>query len=103
MANIRASYVVSQVLLATTTSVVINIAAIGGATATAHATPVIKASAFVVPTSVLENQTVLMSDFRAFDIGQISIDVATATDDVALSFGAVFTDSVTIVENSIKI
>lgn len=95
MANIRASYVVSQVLLATTTSVVINIAAIGGATATAHATPVIKASAFVVPTSTLENQTVQMSDFRAFFIDRISIDVATATDDVAISFDAAFTDSVT--------
>ena len=95
MANIRASYVVSQVLLATTTSVVINIAAIGGATATAHATPAIKASAFVVPTTTLENQTVQMSDFRAFFIDRISIDVATATDDVAISFDAAFTDSVT--------
>jgi hypothetical protein len=98
MANIRASYVVSQVLLATTTSVVINIAAIGGATATAHATPVIKASAFVVPTTTLENEIVQMSDFRALDIGQISIDVATATDDVAISFDTSFTDSVTMTD-----
>ena len=98
MANIRASYVVSQVLLATTTSVVINIAAIGGATATAHATPVIKASAFVVPTTALENEIVQMSDFRALDIGQISIDVATATDDVAISFDTSFTDSVTMTD-----
>ena len=95
MANIRASYVVSQVLLATTTSVVINIVAIGGATATAHATPVIKASAFVVPTTTLENEIVTLSDFRAFSIGRISIDVATATDDVAISFDTAFTDSVT--------
>ena len=98
MANIRASYVVSQVLLATTTSVVINIAAIGGATATAHATPGIKASAFVVPTTTLENEIVQMSDFRALDIGQISIDVATATDDVAISFDTSFTDSVTMTD-----
>jgi hypothetical protein len=98
MANIRASYVVSQVLLATTTSVVINIAAIGGATATAHATPVIKASAFVVPTTALENEIVQMSDFRALNIGQISIDVATATDDVAISFDTSFTDSVTMTD-----
>ena len=95
MANIRASYVVSQVLLATTASVVINIAAAGGVTATAHATPVIRVSAFVVPTATLENQIVQMSDFRALNIGQISIDVATATDDVAISYDAAFTDSVT--------
>ena len=98
MANIRASYVVSQVLLATTASVVINIAAAGGVTATAHATPVIRAAAFVVPTSVLENQIVQMSDFRALSINRISIDVATATDDVAISFDAAFTDSVTAVD-----
>ena len=98
MANIRASYVVSQVLLATTASVVINIAAAGGVTATAHATPVIRAAAFVVPTSVLENQIVQMSDFRALSIDRISIDVATATDDVAISFDAAFTDSVTAVD-----
>jgi hypothetical protein len=98
MANIRASYVVSQVLLATTASVVINIAAAGGVTATAHATPVIRAAAFVVPTSVLENQIVTMSDFRALSIDRISIDVATATDDVAILFDAAFTDSVTAVD-----
>lgn len=98
MANIRASYVVSQVLLATTASAVINIAAAGGVTATAHATPVIRVSAFVVPTSVLENQIVQISDFRALNIGQISIDVATATDDVAISYDAAFTDSVTVTD-----
>jgi hypothetical protein len=95
MANIRVSYVVSQVLLATTASAVINIAAAGGVTATAHATPVIRVSAFVVPTATLENQIVQMSDFRAFFINQITIDVATATDDVAISYDAAFTDSVT--------
>jgi len=98
MANIRASYVVSQVLLATTASAVINIAAAGGVTATAHATPVIRVSAFVVPTATLENQIVQMSDFRILDIGQISIDVATATDDVAISYDAAFTDSVTVTD-----
>ena len=96
MANIRASYSLSSVLVATTSVVAINIAAAGGATASAHATPVIKATAFVVPTSVLENQTVLMSDFRALQIGQVSIDIATATDDVAISFDTSFTDSVTM-------
>ena len=96
MANIRASYVISQALLATTASVAINIAAAGGVTATGHPTPVIRVSAFVVATSALENQTVIMSDFRAFNIDQVSIDIATATDDVAISFDTSFSDSVTM-------
>ncbi len=95
MANIRASFAISQAILATTASVVINVAAAGGVTAVAQPTPVIRVSAFVVPTSVLENQTVIMSDFRAFNIGQVSIDVATATDDVAITFDTSFADSVT--------
>lgn len=94
MANIRVSYSISAALVATTSVVAINLAAVGGVTASVHATPVIKASAFVVPTSVLENQTVQMSDFRALDIGQVSIDIATATDDVALSFDKVLIDEV---------
>lgn len=98
MANVRASYSISAVLVATTSVVAINIAAAGGATASAHATPVIKATAFVVPTSVLENQTVLMSDFRALNIGQVSIDIATATDDVAISFVKSVTDEVTVTD-----
>jgi hypothetical protein len=98
MANIRASYVVSQVLLVTTTSVVINIAAIGGATATAHATPVIKASAFVVPTTTLENEIVTLSDFRQIEVGKAIIEIATITEDVAISFDTSFTDSVTMTD-----
>ena len=98
MANVRASYSISAVLVATTSVVAINIAAAGGATASAHATPVIKATAFVVPTSVLENQTVIMSDFRALNIGQVSIDIATATDDVAISFVKSVTDEVTVTD-----
>lgn len=96
MANIRVSSVVTQVLLATTSSVVINVAAAGGVTAAVQPTPVIKVSAFVVPMSVLENQTVIMSDFRAFNIDQVSIDIATVTDDVAISFDTSFSDSVTM-------
>jgi hypothetical protein len=95
MANIRASAVVSTLLVAAVSAVSIGIAAAGGVTATAQPNTVIRASAFVVPTSTLENQTVQMSDFRAFFIDRISIDVATATDDVAISFDAAFTDSVT--------
>jgi len=98
MANIRVSYSISAALVATTSAVAINLAAVGGATATARATPVIKATAFVVPTSVLENQTVLMSDFRALQIGQVSIDIATATDDVAISFVKSVTDEVTVTD-----
>jgi hypothetical protein len=98
MANIRVSYSISAALVATTSVVAINLAAVGGATASVHATPVIKVTAFVVPTSTLENQTVQMSDFRAFNIDQVSIDVATATDDVAISFDTSFTDSVTMTD-----
>jgi hypothetical protein len=94
MANIRASAVATTVLVAAVSAVSIGIAAAGGVTAIAQPGTVIRASAFVVPTTTLENQTVQMSDFRAFFIEQISIDVATATDDVAISFGAAFTDSV---------
>jgi len=95
MANIRASAVVSTLLVAAVSAVSIGIAAAGGVTATAQPNTVVRASAFVVPTTTLENQTVQMSDFRAFFIDRISIDVATATDDVAISFDAAFTDSVT--------
>ena len=98
MANIRASAVVTTLLVATVSAVSIGIAAAGGVTATAQPNTVIRASAFVVPTSTLENQTVQMSDFRAFFIEQISIDVATATDDVAISFDTSFTDSVTMTD-----
>lgn len=98
MANIRASYVVSTVLAVTASAVAINVAAIGGVTVNAQPTPVIKVSAFVVPMSVLENQTVLMSDFRALNISQVSIDVATATDDVALSSIKVLADDVTVTD-----
>jgi hypothetical protein len=94
MANIRVSAVATTVLVAAVSAVSIGIAAAGGATATARPDTVIRASAFVVATNSLENQTVQMSDFRSFFIEQISIDVATATDDVAISFETAFTDSV---------
>jgi len=98
MANIRASAVATTVLVAAVSAVSIGIAAAGGVTATAQPNTVIRASAFVVPTSTLENQTVQMSDFRAFFIEQVSIDIATATDDVAISFDTSFTDSVTMTD-----
>ena len=94
MANIRASAAATTILVATASAVSIGIATAGGVTATAQPTPVIRASAFAVPMSVLENQTVLMSDFRSFDIGQVTIDVATVTDDVAISFNTSFSDTV---------
>ena len=95
MANIRASAAATTILVATASAVSIGIATAGGVTATAQPTPVIRASAFAVRMSVLENQTVLMSDFRSFDIGQVTIDVATVTDDVAISFNTSFSDTVT--------
>ena len=94
MANIRASAAATTILVATASAVSIGIATAGGVTATAQPTPVIRASAFAVPMSVLENQTVLMSDFRSFDIGQVTIDVATVTDDVAISSNTSFSDTV---------
>ena len=98
MANIRASAVATTVLVAAVSAVSIGIAAAGGVTATAQPNTVIRASAFVVATTTLENQTVQMSDFRAFFIEQVSIDIATATDDVAISFNTSFTDSVTMTD-----
>ena len=95
MSNIRASAVVTTLLVAAVSAVSIGIAAAGGVTATAQPSTVVRASAFVVPTTTLENEIVTLSDFRAFSIGRISIDVATATDDVAILFDAAFTDSVT--------
>lgn len=98
MSNIRASAAVTTLLVAAVSAVSIGIAAAGGVTATAQPNTVIRASAFVVPTSTLENQTVQMSDFRSFFIEQVSIDVAIATDDVAISFDTSFTDSVTMTD-----
>jgi hypothetical protein len=98
MANIRASAAATTLLVAAVSAVSIGIAAAGGVTVTAQPDTVVRASAFVVPTTTLENQTVQMSDFRAFFIEQISIDVATATDDVAISFDTSFTDSVTMTD-----
>jgi hypothetical protein len=96
MSNIRASAVVTTVLVAAVSAVSIGIAAAGGATATAQPTTVIRASAFVVPTNTLENQIVTLSDFRQIAVGKALIEIATATDDVAISFDTSFTDSVTM-------
>lgn len=98
MSNIRASAVVTTLLVAAVSAVSIGIAAAGGVTATAQPNTVVRASAFVVPTSTLENQIVTLSDFRAFSIDRISIDVVTATDAVAISFDTSFTDSVTMTD-----
>jgi len=98
MSNIRASAAATTLLVAAVSAVSIGIAAAGGVTATAQPNTVVRASAFVVPTTTLENQTVQMSDFRAFFIDRISIDVATATDAVAISFNTSFTDSVTMTD-----
>lgn len=67
-------------------------------TATPVATPVIAASVFVVPQNILEEQTVTMSDLRAFAIDRVSIEVVTATDDVILTFNKDISDSVTVTD-----
>jgi hypothetical protein len=96
MSNIRASAVVTTLLVAAVSTVSIGIAAAGGVTATAQPTTVIRASAFVVPTNTLENQIVTLSDFRQIEIGKAVIEITTITEDVAIVFDTSFTDSVTM-------
>ena len=106
MANIRAAYALSSVLLATPAAATVSAdVSTHSITALARPNQVIAVSAFVVPMEYLEEQTVTMSDFRAFDINKVLIDVVTMTDtnNVSFAVSTSLTDSVAIVENSIKI
>lgn len=103
MANIRVSVAVTTVLTVATTAAVAGLSAsVPSITATPVPLNPIRATAFVVPMEFLEEQTVSMSDFRAFDIGQISIDVSLATDDVAITTSKVLADTVTADDSSFK-
>lgn len=102
MANIRVSAAVSTVLAVAASATVMTVAASGGALVVAAPTTSIRVTAFVVPMEFLEEQTVTMSDFRAFDIGQISIDISLATDDVAITTSKVLTDEVTANDASFR-
>jgi hypothetical protein len=102
MANIRVSVAVTTVLSVATTATVINLSAAGGATAIAAPVNPIRVTAFVVPMEYLQEQTVVMSDFRAFDISQVSFDIALATEDMAMSVAKVLTDEVSINDASFR-
>ena len=102
MANIRVSAVVVPVLAASLTAGTVSASqGVQSVSATPYAQG-ISVSVFLVPLRVLEEQPVFMSDFRAFGIGQVSIDVATATEDVAITTDKVLTDSVTITETAFR-
>lgn len=102
MANIRVSAAVTTVLSVATTATVINLSAVGGVSAVAAPISPIRVTAFVVPMEFLEEQTVLISDFRAFRIDQVTIDVSLATDDVAIVASKVLTDEVTASDASFR-
>lgn len=103
MANIRVSVAVTTVLTVATTAAVAGLSAsVPSITATPVPLNPIRATAFVVPMEFLEEQTVSMSDFRAFNIGQVSIDIALATEDMAMSVDKVLTDEVTAEDASFK-
>jgi hypothetical protein len=103
MANIRVSAAVTTVLSVATSAAV---ASVSVAAPYVQVSPVpvnpIRASVFVVPMEFLEEQTVVMSDFRAFAIGQVTIDIALATEDMAMSVDKVLTDEVTANDASFR-
>jgi len=99
MANIRVSYALTTSLVAAVSTVAIGVSAAGGAAVTARPQQNIQISAFVVPMEYLEEQTVLMSDFREFSFGKGITDPTDSvepTEQIALEPGLVLTDSVTM-------
>lgn len=99
MANIRVSYALTTSLVAAVSTVAIGVSAAGGATVTARPQQNIQISAFVVPMEYLEEQTVLMSDFRSLRLDKAVSDPedsVTATEQLAFAPNIVLTDSVTM-------
>ena len=99
MANIRVSYALTTSLVAAVSTVAIGVSAAGGATVTARPQQNIQISAFVVPMEYLEEQTVLMSDFRILRLDKAVSDPedsVTATEQLAFAPDIVLTDSVTM-------
>jgi hypothetical protein len=102
MANIRASAVVVPVLAAAISAGTVSASqSVHSVTATPYAQG-ISVSVFLVPLRVLEEQSVFMSDFRALSVGTTVIEVATATEDVAITTEKALTDSVTMVETAFR-
>jgi hypothetical protein len=99
MANIRVSYALATSLVAAVSTVAINVSAAGGATVMARPENNIQISAFVVPMEYLEEQTVIMSDFRTLSFGKGIVDPTdsvTLSEQIALEPGLVLSDSVTM-------
>ena len=100
MANIRVSYALTTSLVAAVSTVAINVSAVaGGATVTARPQQNIQISAFVVPMEYLEEQTVLVSDFRSLRLDKAVSDPEDSVEpieQIALEPGLVLTDSVTM-------
>ena len=99
MANIRVSYALATSLVAAVSTVAINVSAAGGATVMARPENNIQISAFVVPMEYLEEQTVIMSDFRTLSFGKGIVDPTdsvTLSEQIAFAPDIVLTDSVTM-------
>ena len=99
MANIRVSYALTTSLVVAVSTVTIGMSAAGGATVTARPQQNIQISAFVVPMEYLEEQTVIMSDFRSLAFGKGIVDPTDSvapTEQITFQPGLVLTDSVTM-------
>lgn len=99
MANIRVSYALTTSLVVAVSTVTIGMSAAGGATVTARPQQDIQISAFVVPMEYLEEQTVIMSDFRSLTLGKGIVDPTdsvVSTEQITFQPGLVLTDSVTM-------
>jgi len=99
MANIRVSYALTTSLVVAVSTVTIGMSAAGGATVTARPQQDIQISAFVVPMEYLEEQTVIMSDFRSLTLGKGIVDPTdsvVSAEQITFQPGLVLTDSVTM-------
>lgn len=99
--RIRVSAISTTILAVAVSTVVMNVAAAGHSiTASVRQSGLgINATAFVVPMEYLEEQTVIMSDFRYLSFSKAVSDPAdsvTPDDQVALAPGLTLTDSVTM-------
>lgn len=97
MANIRASVVVTSVLSAALSVGGVTAAAIpNDISAQARTSINLTASIIVIPLKEFERQIATATDsVGPFTVGKVLIDLATATDSVAMSFDKQLTDSVT--------
>jgi hypothetical protein len=99
MPIVRTTAVATTVLTATVSAVALAAQPTTySASVSVRPTPVIAMSVLVVPQNILENQTVTLSDFRQISVDKVIIDIATVTEDVAISFDTSFSDSVTMTD-----